>query len=87
MITPFSPEIQTQISNLYISILGRNPDVGGFSYWTNALAAADDTPSALNDIATGFSGSPEFTSKMFSDERLSEILRAKCFQTKGSPKS
>jgi len=62
MLTPFSPEIQTQISNLYISVLGRNPDVAGFSYWTNALAAANDTPSALNDIATGFSGSPEFIS-------------------------
>ena len=62
MLTPFSPEIQNQISDLYISILGRNPDVAGFSYWTNALAAANDTPSALNDIATGFSGSPEFTS-------------------------
>ncbi len=60
MLSPFSPTIQTQVANLYISILGRNPDVAGFSYWTNALATADDTPSALNDIATGFSGTPEF---------------------------
>jgi hypothetical protein len=62
MLSPFSPNIQTQIADLYISILGRSPDATGFSFWTNALAAADDTQTALNDIATGFSLSPEFTS-------------------------
>ena len=57
---PITTAIQTSVANLYISILGRNPEPAGFGYWTNALANNGGTPAAVNAIAIGFSGSPEF---------------------------
>jgi S-layer protein len=53
--------MQTQIANLYISILGRNPDPVGFGYWCDAYANANGTQAALDAIASGFGKSPEFT--------------------------
>ena len=57
---PVSTTIQTQIANLYISILGRNPEPAGFGYWCDALANNGGTTAAVNAIAIGFSNSPEF---------------------------
>jgi len=52
--------IQTQIANLYISILGRNPEPLGFGNWTDALANNNGTQAALNTITIDFGKSPEF---------------------------
>jgi len=51
---------QTTIANLYISILGRNPEPGGFGFWCDNLADNGNTTAAAANIARGFAGSPEF---------------------------
>jgi len=61
MALPITAAMQTSIANLYISILGRNPDPVGFGYWVDTYANANATPAALNSIASGFGKSPEFT--------------------------
>lgn len=61
MAVPLTSAMQTQIANLYISILGRNPDPVGFGYWCDAYANANGTQTALDAIASGFGKSPEFT--------------------------
>jgi hypothetical protein len=60
MPVPVTRAIQDSISNLYISILGRNPDPAGFSYWVDQLANQNNTPQALNSITLNFSNAPEF---------------------------
>lgn len=57
---PVTTTIQTQIANLYIAILGRNPEPAGFGYWCDTLANNGGTTAALNAITLGFSNSPEF---------------------------
>lgn len=61
MAVPLTTAMQTQIANLYISILGRNPDPVGFGYWCDVYANANGTQAALDAIASGFGKSPEFT--------------------------
>lgn len=61
MAVPVNSTIQSQIANLYISILGRNPEPLGFAYWVDTLANNNGTTAALNAITLGFSNSPEFT--------------------------
>ena len=51
---------QTTVANLYISILGRNPEPAGFGYWCEQLADNGNTQAAINQIAFGFARSPEF---------------------------
>lgn len=51
---------QTTIANLYISILGRNPEPAGFGFWCDRLADNGNTTAAAADIARGFANSPEF---------------------------
>jgi hypothetical protein len=51
---------QTAIANLYLSILGRNPEPTGFGYWCEQLAKNGNTQTAINNIAFGFAKSPEF---------------------------
>jgi len=43
MAVPLTSAMQTQIANLYISILGRNPDPVGFGYWCDSYANARHT--------------------------------------------
>ena len=62
MAVALTTAMQTQIANLYISIMGRNPDPVGFGYWCDAYANANGTQAALDSIASGFGKSPEFTS-------------------------
>lgn len=57
---PVTSTIQTQIANLYIAILGRNPEPAGFGFWCDTLANNGGTQAALNAITIGFSNSPEF---------------------------
>jgi hypothetical protein len=51
---------QTTIANLYISILGRNPEPAGFGFWCDRLADNGNTTAAAANIARGFANSPEF---------------------------
>lgn len=60
MAVPVSITIQNQIANLYIAILGRNPDPAGFGFWCETLANNNGTAAALDAITIGFSNSPEF---------------------------
>lgn len=60
MAVPVSTTIQNQIANLYIAILGRNPDPAGFGFWCDTLANNNGTAAALDAITIGFSNSPEF---------------------------
>jgi S-layer protein len=60
MAVPVSTTIQNQIANLYIAILGRNPEPVGFGYWCETLANNNGTQAALNAITVGFGNSPEF---------------------------
>jgi len=60
MAVPVNTTIQTQIANLYIAILGRNPEPAGFAYWTDNLANNNGTAQALQNITLAFSNSPEF---------------------------
>lgn len=57
---PVTTTIQNQIANLYIAILGRNPEPAGFGYWCDTLANNGGTQAALNAITVGFGKSPEF---------------------------
>lgn len=60
MAVPVTTTIQNQIANLYIAILGRNPEPAGFGYWCDTLANNGGTQAALNAITIGFGKSPEF---------------------------
>lgn len=51
---------QTTIANLYISILGRNPEPAGFGFWCDRLADNGNTVAAAANIARAFGNSPEF---------------------------
>jgi len=60
MSVPVTTAMQNSIANLYIAILGRNPEPAGFAYWVDAYANANATQSSLNSIAMAFGKSPEF---------------------------
>lgn len=60
MSVPVTTAMQNSIANLYIAILGRNPEPAGFAYWVDQYANNNATQTALNSIAMGFGKSPEF---------------------------
>ena len=47
-----STERQEQISNLYRTLLGREPDIDGLAWWVS-------TPTSIEDIGKEFAKSPE----------------------------
>lgn len=60
MAVPVTTTIQNQIANLYISIMGRDPEPGGFAFWVSRLANENGTAAALTAITLEFGNSPEF---------------------------
>ena len=60
MSVPVTTAMQNSIANLYIAILGRNPEPAGFSYWVDVYANNNATTNALNSIAMAFGKTPEF---------------------------
>ena len=47
---------QTAVSELYVALLGRNPDQGGFSFWVNQL----NNGTSQTTVANEFAFQPEF---------------------------
>ncbi len=50
-------EAASEVARLYDTVFGRRPDVGGLSFWTNAL---EDGAVTLAQVADAFAGSAEF---------------------------
>jgi hypothetical protein len=51
--------VEAQAARLYQAAFGREPDASGLSYWAEALHGGR----SLDDIASGFLGSAEFTAR------------------------
>jgi Ca2+-binding RTX toxin-like protein len=75
-----SPDDKTFVTLLYKNVLGRTPDAGGLTNWTNALAAG----MSRSDVVLGFSESAEDIAKTKStveqglwlrDDQASQVAR------------
>ena len=70
-----TPEIQSLITDLYRGFLSREPEQGGFDYWTNRLDAAckvgrGKVREEIHTIVSLFEGSQEF------DNRVTAIVNS-----------
>lgn len=64
-----------QLYRLYQAAFGRTPDAAGLGYWLDVL----DRGTSLNDVASGFIGSAEFTSLFGASASLSNAAMIDAF--------
>ncbi|MBK8012076.1 MAG: DUF4214 domain-containing protein [Deltaproteobacteria bacterium] len=57
-------ELSTQIEGAYLVFVGRSPDSGGMSYWTNALRDYESGDDRAVKLAEGFTLAPEFQQRL-----------------------
>lgn len=65
------PLVNTFVKDLYVSILGRNPDPSGWSTWVNLLVSGQ---SSASNIVEGLIYSPEFQGRNLTDREYVQIL-------------
>jgi hypothetical protein len=58
--TPSASTVDSFLTALYLNVLGRAPDNGGFLYWKSQFAALGSGAAAAAAIASSFSESAEF---------------------------